>query len=166
MRPVELQAALAHAANVMAFFAEELGLPAEHWHALEDDYRGRTRRMFDADAGRYRDWLIAEQRFSGACADRPYWGVDPCRYSAQSLTPLLVGEPLAEDEIWRHACPPWTLWPSWTYSLVESAAAAGHYARVGARLSRHHAARRARPGAADARFGARVLAGGLAHLRR
>ena len=132
VRPVELQATLAHAANVMAFFAEELGLPAERWHALEDDYRGRTRRMFDADAGRYRDWLIAEQRFSGACADRPYWGVDPCRYSAQSLTPLLVGEPLAEDEIWRHACPPWTLWPSWTYSLVESAAAAGHYARVGA----------------------------------
>jgi hypothetical protein len=132
VRPVELQASMAHAAGVMAFFADQLGLPAERWRALEDDYRARTRRMFDAAAGRYRDWLIAEQRFSEPCPDGSYWGVDPCRYSAQSVTPLLIGEPLAEGEISRHITPPWTLWPSWTYSLVESAAAAGHYARVGA----------------------------------
>jgi hypothetical protein len=33
--------------------------------------------------------------------------------------------------VWRHARPPWTLWPSWTLSLVESAAAAGLWAGVG-----------------------------------
>ncbi|HTD78763.1 MAG TPA: hypothetical protein VK898_14090, partial [Chloroflexota bacterium] len=132
LRPVELQATLAHAAGVMAFFATELGLPADRWRGVHDDYRQRTRRLFDHNTRRYRDWLIAEGRFQEPCPERPYWGLDTCRYSAQSLTPLLIGEPLDEDEIWRHACPPWTLWPSWTWSLVESAAAAGHYARLGA----------------------------------
>jgi hypothetical protein len=132
IRPVELQATLAHAAGVMAYFAAELGLSPERWRILEETYRDRTRRLFDPDKGRYRDWLIAERRFQKPYPERPYWGVDTCRYSVQSLTPLLVGEPLSEDEIWRHACPPWTLWPSWTWSLVECAAAAGHYARIGA----------------------------------
>jgi hypothetical protein len=132
IRPVELQATLAHAAGVMAFFAAELGLADLRWRSLHADYRDRTRRLFDASSRRYRDWLIAEQRFQAPCPERPYWGLDTCRYSAQSLTPLLIGEPLDEDEIWRHACSPWTLWPSWTWSLVESAAAAGHYGRLGA----------------------------------
>jgi hypothetical protein len=117
----------------MAFFAQELGLPADDWRRLEADYRARTRQLFDPDGGgRYRDWLIAERRFQEPCPDNPYWGVDACRDSAQSLTPLLIGEPLPEPEIWRHYAPPWTLWPSWTISLVESAAAAGHYGQVGA----------------------------------
>src|SRR5438105_3507665 len=132
VRPVELQATLAHAAGVMAFFASELGLATERWRGVHDAYRLRTRRLFDDSTRRYRDWLIGEGRFQEPCPERPYWGLDTCRYSAQSLTPLLIGEPLDEDEIWRHACPPWTLWPSWTWSLVESAAAAGHYARVSA----------------------------------
>jgi hypothetical protein len=131
LRPVELQATLAHAAGVMAFFASELGLPELRWRGLREDYRGRTRHLFDAASGRYRDWLIAEGRFQAPCPERPYWGLDTCRYSVQSLTPLLIGQALDEDEIWRHACAPWTLWPSWTWSLVESAAAAGHYARLG-----------------------------------
>ena len=131
LRPVELQATAAHAADVLAFFATELGLPAERWRGLHAEYRHRTQRLFDHNTGRYRDWLIAEGRFQEPCPERPYWGLDTCRYSAQSLTPLLIGEPLDEDEIWRHACAPWTLWPSWTWSLVESAAAAGHYARLG-----------------------------------
>jgi hypothetical protein len=131
VRPVELQATMAHAAGVMSFFASELSESPDRWDALAKDFRERTRRMFDPRAGRYRDWLIDEQRLQEPCSDQPYWGVDACRYSAQSLTPLLVGETLPDEEIWCHASPPWTLWPSWTYSLIESAAAAGHYARVG-----------------------------------
>lgn len=129
IRPVELQATLAHAAGVLAFFASELGLEAERWRRVERDYRERTFQLFDGS--RYRDWLIAERRFQEPCPERPYWGVDACRYSAQSLTPLLLGLELDEDEVWRHSCPPWSLWPSWTWSLVESAAAAGLYERVG-----------------------------------
>ncbi len=131
VRPVELQATLAQAAGVLAFFAEQLELDPARWRRLEHDYRERTRAMFDAGVGRYRDWLIAEHRPQPDCAQRNYWGIDACRYSAQSLTPLLVGLPLDADEVWRHATPPWTLWPSWTWSLVESAAAADLFGGVG-----------------------------------
>jgi hypothetical protein len=131
VRPVELQAALAHAAGVQAFFAEQLELDPAPWRRLEQDYRERTRAMFDAGAGRYRDWLIAERRPQSGCPDRRYWGIDACRFSAQSLTPLLVGLPLDPEEVRRHASPPWTLWPSWTWTLVESAAADGQFLRVG-----------------------------------
>jgi hypothetical protein len=133
LRPVELQATIAHAARVLAFFAAELGLAEDvpRWRQVENDFRERTRQLFDAEAGRYRDWLIADGRFQVPCPTKPYWGVDACRYSAQSVTPLLIGEPLAEEEVWRHARAPWILWPSWTYALVESAAAAGLYARIG-----------------------------------
>jgi hypothetical protein len=114
---------MAHAAQVMTLFAHELGLDASRWRKIESDFRQRVQRLFDADAGRYRD------RLSGPCPEQEYWGIDPCRYSAQSLTPLLIGEPLAEAELERHVCPPWTLWPSWTWSLIESAAA-GEFSSV------------------------------------
>jgi hypothetical protein len=125
VRPVELQATMAHAADVMAFFAHELGVDASRWREIESDFRARTRILFDSAAGRYRDKLL------GPCPDRPYWGIDACRYSAQSLTPLLIGEPLPQDEVVRHVCPPWTLWPSWTWSLIESAAAGEFFSVVG-----------------------------------
>jgi hypothetical protein len=131
VRPVELQATLAHAAGVLAFFASELGLDADRWHRLHADYRERTRQLFDSAAGRFRDWLIPEGRLAEPCPETPYWGIDPCRYSAQSLTPLLIGMPIDAAEVSGHFTPPWTLWPSWTWSLVESAAAAGLYAGVG-----------------------------------
>jgi hypothetical protein len=129
--PVELQATLAHAAGVLAFFASELDLDADRWREIEQAYRERTRRMYDPSAGRYGDWLISESRLQVECPDRPYWGIDACRYSSQSLTPLLLGLELPPEEVLRHVCPPWTLWPSWTWSLVESAAAAGLYEAVG-----------------------------------
>jgi hypothetical protein len=87
LRPVELQATVAHAAGVLAFFAEQLGLDASRWRQLHADYRQRTRQLFDPQAGRYRDWLIAEQTFVPASPENPYWGIDAGRYSAQSLTP-------------------------------------------------------------------------------
>src|SRR5207342_1264275 len=46
-------------------------------------------------------------------------------------TPLLLGAELPASEIELHLTPPWTLWPSWTWTLVESLAAAGHRERVG-----------------------------------
>jgi hypothetical protein len=143
VRPVELQATMAHAAGVLAFFAAQLELSPDipRWRAIETTYRDRTRRLFDAEAGRFRD-LVVESDPSRALTDpaiaenpiqhSPYWGIDPYRYSAQSLTPLLIGEPLAEAEILQHVSPPWTLWPSWTTTLVESAAAAGLFVAVGA----------------------------------
>jgi hypothetical protein len=131
VRPVELQATLAHAAGVLAFFAAELGQDASRWRQLEADYRQRTAQLFDPAQQRYTDWLVAEGRSQTGCSQAPYWGIDACRYAAQSLTPLLAGLPVPAAEVWRHATPPWTLWPSWTWSLVESAAAAGQHVGVG-----------------------------------
>src|SRR5205823_10343495 len=124
---------LAHAPSVLGFFADEVGRTVDiaHWQSVHAAYRQRTRQLFDPEAGRYRDWLIAEGRFLEPRPEQPYWGIDACRYSAQSLTPLLIGEPLDETEVCRHAAAPWTLWPSWTWSLAESASAAGLYARRG-----------------------------------
>jgi hypothetical protein len=131
VRPVELQATVAHAAGVLAFFANELELPDTRWKTVEAAYRRRTRDLFDRQAGRYRDWLTQEDRFQTARPEQLYWGVDTGRYSPMALTPLLIGEPLAAEEIWLHASSPWTLWPSWTYALVESATAARHFKGVG-----------------------------------
>ena len=131
VRPVELQATFAHAAGVLAFFAGELGLDGSRWRSLEAEYRSRTTQLFDPIEQRFRDWLIAQGRSQSTCPETLYWDIDPCRYSAQSLTPLLLGLSLPEAEVWRHAVPPWTLWPSWTWSLVESAAAVGLYPGVG-----------------------------------
>src|SRR5205823_1175081 len=125
VRPVELQATFAHACSVMAFFASQLDAPEARWRALEADYRERTQRLFDATAGRFRDQLIATSEFVEPCSETPYWDVDACRESPQSLTPLLLGLPIDPTEVQRHARPPWSLWPSWTWSMVESASAAG-----------------------------------------
>jgi hypothetical protein len=147
VRPVELQATLAQAAGVLAFFAAELELTGDvpRWRRVEAAYRDRARQLFDAQAGRFRDWLVAEEQTQPALRSphpRPlpqaegdqgvlYWGIDPHRYSVQSLTPLLIGEPLAPAESLRYACPPWTLWPSWIITFVESGAAAGLFAAIG-----------------------------------
>jgi hypothetical protein len=131
IRPVELQATFAHAAAVMALFAVELGLDASRWRELQQTYLDKTRALFDPAENRFRDWLIEERRFQPSRPEQPYWGTDSCRYSPLGLTPLLLGEHIDADEIWRHAQPPWTWWPSWTYALVESAASAGHFQRVG-----------------------------------
>src|SRR5262249_888464 len=41
------------------------------------------------------------------------------------------GLEMDRSEVRRHARPPWSLWPSWTWSLVESASAAGFVDVVG-----------------------------------
>ena len=134
VRPVELQAAMAHAAKTMAFFASQLGREADiqPWQRIEAEYRRRTRALFDGQ--RYRDQVLEPPAVDKG--PRAYWGVDTSRYSALSLLPALIDEPLDEAELWRHASPPWTLWPSWTLALVESAAAQGRFDQVGELVAR------------------------------
>lgn len=137
--PVELQAAMAQAADVLAFFAGELGARRDQrrWQGVRQAYRQRTRLLFDPTEGRFRDWLLQEGRFQEPAPDELYWGVDARRYSALSLTPLL-GSATPEQqqalrrEIRLHTAPPWTLWPSWCLTLVECAAAAGLHDVAGA----------------------------------
>ena len=139
IRPVELQASVAQAASVLAFFAAELGRLADRrrWRRVQAAYWRRTQRLFDPEEGRFRDWLVRERRFVAPCPEQPYWGVDACRWSPLSLTPLLAGPVTAEQaraleaELAGLTTAPWTSWPSWCYVLVECAAAAGLYESAG-----------------------------------
>jgi hypothetical protein len=66
-----------------------------------------------------------------------YWGIDPCRFSALAFTPLLAGltEPEYETglqrELQHYAGPPWTLWASWSYVVLEAAPRTGDRAFAG-----------------------------------
>lgn len=132
LAPVEAQAAVSHAADVLLFFAGELGLTSERrrWQGVRLAYHERTQRLFDPIKGRFRDRLLGDGSFQEARPDERYWGVDSRRYSALSLTPLLgvlTGEQVRalRQEVRLHTTPPWTLWPSWCYVLAECAAASG-----------------------------------------
>jgi hypothetical protein len=136
IRPVELQATMALSASVLARFADILRRPAEaaSWRSVADSFVERAQSLWDPQAGRFRDF----DRRAGAFlepGDQPnYWGIDPRRYSILSLTPLLARLVGAEQtkalsrELTAYAREPWTMWPSWSYVLLESALAAGERA--------------------------------------
>ena len=133
VRPVELQATMALSAAVLARFAEQLGWPDEsaRWRALSETFAERTGALWDAASGRFRDWDRRGGRFLEPSRRPNYWGIDPCRYSALAFTPLLAGLATSEQtralarELEEYATPPWTLWPSWSYVVLEAALAAG-----------------------------------------
>lgn len=133
IRPVELQASLAYAARTLRGFAQELGRGPDvrRWGVVYEAYRERTRSLFDERSGRFRDWLIQEDRFQEDRSTESYWGSRSTRFSALSLIPALgdVAGPTQlaalRREIRLHAVPPWTAWPSWCHVLTECAAAAG-----------------------------------------
>ncbi|MCL6430381.1 MAG: hypothetical protein K6V36_05900, partial [Anaerolineae bacterium] len=90
--------------------------------------------LWDDAAGRFRDWDKRAGAFVRPAGRPVYWDADPGRYSPLSLTPLLDGVATPEqarrlgDELPAYDVAPWCDWPSWTYAIVESAAAAGYHA--------------------------------------
>jgi hypothetical protein len=141
-RPVELQAMMALSAAVLGRLAGELGdrAAADEWATVAADYRARTGALWDETTGRFRDWDKRRDAFVQPIGQAAYWDADPVRYSPLSLTPLLDGIASPEqaarlvDELPAYDTPPWCDWPSWTYAVVESAAAAGQHA-LGARMA-------------------------------
>jgi hypothetical protein len=139
VRPVELQAAMALSAGVLARFAAALGRQEDikHWREVEAAYLARTGELWDAAAGRFRDWDLRNHCFLPPSEESNYWGVDTCRYSALAFTPLLAG--LTSDairaglrrELGHYAGPPWTLWASWSYVVLEAAPLTGDTAFAG-----------------------------------
>jgi len=129
VRPVELQATMALSAGVLARFATVLGRKADigRWRTVESEYAARTRRLWDDAEGRFRDWDAQRDRFLEPAGEPNYWGVDPCRYSALAFTPILAGlaseaqQRRLHDEMEHYASPPWTLWASWSYVVLEAA---------------------------------------------
>jgi hypothetical protein len=133
VRPVELQATMALSAGVLARFATVLGKQddATRWREVEAHYLARTRELLDPVEGRFRDWDARNGRFLAPSGEDNYWGVDTCRYSALAFTPLLAG--LTDEairaglrrELQQYAGPPWTLWASWSYVVLEAAPLTG-----------------------------------------
>ena len=133
VRPVELQATMALSASVLARFADRLGRAdeAERWRSVAATYAEKTRTLWDPAAGRFRDWDARAGGFLEPAGEANYWGMDPCRFSALAFTPVLAG--LADEEqvaalsreVELYDRPPWTLWASWSYVVLESALAAG-----------------------------------------
>jgi hypothetical protein len=133
VHPVELQAAIALSANVLA----RLAAPAGHadriarWRAVASKFAAKTQEMWDPAAGRFRDWDVRAGRFVEPAAHANYWGVDPCRYSALAFVPLLAGLATSAQaaalarELEHYARPPWTMWPSWSHVVLEAATAGG-----------------------------------------
>lgn len=133
VRPVELQATLCHSAGILAGFAREVGDVAgeQRWSAVADDFARRTQQLWDADAGRFRDWDKRVHGFLPSGGGQEYWDTDPLRYSALSFTPVVAGIATTEQlirlraEVAFYDAPPWCLWPSWSYVVAEAATAAG-----------------------------------------
>ncbi len=138
VRPVELQATISHAAEVMTHFATELGLDDDRarWRQVAEWYRRRTLDLWHAGSGRFRDWDKPGNRFL-ASQGKAYWGVDHVEFSALSFTAMLTGgcteQQLSslKEHFESFRSPPWLLWPSWTHALLESASAAGWLEKAG-----------------------------------
>ena len=129
VRPVELQAAVAQSAAVLADFAEALGREADviRWEMVRDEYSERTRRMWDAERGQFGDHDPAGRLIR---RDAEYWGTTVA-CDALQLLPLLDRVATPEQSAVLAArldefdSPPWTLWPSWSWTVAEAARAVG-----------------------------------------
>lgn len=167
-RPVELQAAMALSAGILAFFARELGADGHEmnqWLRVAGDYRDRLHRLWDRATGRFRDWDVGRGAFIEPSGVADYGGIDPCRYSALALSPSLrkLATPAQaralRAELRHYAGPPWCEWPSWSFVVSEAARWAGEpqfaaemaqgiVARMYADLDRRHADSGPLPGVA------------------
>jgi hypothetical protein len=139
VRPVELQASMAHAGYVLSACARILGKTDDvsRYEALHDAYVSRTRRLWDADEGRFRDWDKTGGRFIRVAGEEDYWGADFTRQSPLSLVALLFDTATDEQrtrmraEVERFFRAPFTIWPSWSTFVLEAAAAIGMHRFAG-----------------------------------
>lgn len=133
VRPVELQASMAYSADVLSMFARELGLEddGEKWRRVAGWFRDRTQLLWDPQTGRFRDLDHRTGGFLQPHGLEDYWGIDAVRFSPLSLLPLAYGMATPEQvaalasEIESYNRPPWTVWPSWAYVVLECATVAG-----------------------------------------
>ena len=126
---------MSQSATILAFFAAELGqeASASTWRRVAAIYRRRTRQLWDAQAGRFRDWDKRRNAFITPSASSDYWGGDPTRFSPLSLTPLLFDvvtrtqRTRLRAEMEFYDSPPTVEWPSWSWAVLESASWAGFH---------------------------------------
>jgi hypothetical protein len=115
IRPVDLHAALAHAAAVLARFAAILEIPSEqtHWVSVAAEFGDRTAQLWDG--GRYADFDARASRFTA---------VEDVMLLAPLALRLPELQPVAAQAI--QAIDADTLvWPMFAWTAVEAALAAG-----------------------------------------
>lgn len=121
VRTVDVEAVMASAMANMAWFAEELGLPADRWQTLAEERVERTRAMF-VD-GWFRDF---DGRTGEPILLEDYWDI-------MMLVPLAVGIATPEQieavrprfEYFRKNPSPFLEWPSFLFPATEAAWNAG-----------------------------------------
>ena len=120
VRPVELQASMAHAGRVLERFASVTGRRerAARYAALRSEYTDRVRALWDQRTKRFRDWDKTNDRFVEVAGREEYWGADFTRQSPLSLVSLLFDTATMEQqramrsEVARFYRSPFTMWPS------------------------------------------------------
>lgn len=127
--PVELQASMAISSLIMERFAQELSMlqDVRYWNKIYEEYKEKTQRLWDSGENRFRDWDIKENRWSWK--DVNYGGVNPFLYEPLHLIPLMFRLATEEQvdkfkERWGYSAydrEPFNFWPSWTYTICESA---------------------------------------------
>ncbi|MCK9223408.1 MAG: trehalase family glycosidase [Limnochordia bacterium] len=135
IRPVELQAAMAHSCYIMEYFAEEIGKPLDqgNWRKVRRQYTEYVQLLWDENAGRFRDYDKRTRDFLESPGTEDYWGGDAIRFSALNLIPALFDTATPHqrerlrEEIALYNRKPYIEWPSWTFVLLETAVACGMY---------------------------------------
>ncbi|MCK4516714.1 MAG: hypothetical protein KAU31_15745, partial [Spirochaetaceae bacterium] len=131
VRPVELQASLAHAGYVLSRFASIVGNTEDEqrFEKIRNEYTNRTQELWDPDTSRFRDWDCTAGSFVQVSGDESYWGADFTRQSPMSLTALLFDTATEDEkqsmrsEVRSFFRPPFTVWASWASVAIEAAAA-------------------------------------------
>ena len=139
VRPVELQASMAHAASILGEFAETLGRGDDvaRFESIHDEFREKTQALWDSEAGRFRDWDRLAGAFVQVAGEESYWGADFTRQSPLSLIALLLDTAKPEQrlamrrEVAAFFRSPFTIWPSWSTFVLEAAAATGVFDMAG-----------------------------------
>ena len=133
VRPVELQAAMAYGARMLAFFAEELGEQKDvaSWEGIAAFHEARLQALWDEEQGRFRDWDIARKAFVAVRGKEEYWNADFTRLSPLSLASVFgdactpAQKERMKAEIPLYGREPFNVWPSWNYVVAEAATELG-----------------------------------------
>ncbi len=139
VRPVELQASMAHAAAILIELSAILGKSEDgkRFASLQNEFFKKTQSLWDPAAQRFRDWDRLNGAFVEVAGEESYWGADFTRQSPLSLIALLLDTATPEQreamrpEVAAFFRSPFTIWPSWSTFVLEAAAAIDMFETAG-----------------------------------
>jgi hypothetical protein len=129
IRPVELQACMAHSAEIMIRFCRELSIDKDIslWEKIKKNYAEKLQLLWDPEKVRFRDWNKKTGSFIKETGIKNYWDEDFTRFSPLSLSAVQFDLMTAEQteamkqEILLYDRVPFNVWPSWNFVTMEAA---------------------------------------------